>query len=154
MNVVSKILAIIVMSLIALFVVAFPINLIVNSFSPGPHPSTQFSTIAILVALAVTILIALLSRSSRTAWGRLCLFNGLASLALPLAGIAFTAILGYHSVQNVPLQGASTSAAQAGTAIGVGLAGTAVSATLGFIGFFLGAIFLVLAYFLLRARPA
>ena len=155
MNVLSKILAILVMGLIAALIVGFQINLVANSFTPGQHPQSESGATGILVAIAITLIIVVLSRSARTAWGRLCLFNGLASLALPLTGVAFTAIFGYQSVQSVPVHGAtSAAAAQAGTAIGVGLAGTAVSVTLGFVGFFLGAIFLVIAYFLLRAKPA
>src|SRR5207248_6988703 len=121
MNTISKILAFLIMGLIALFVVAFPINLVTNSFTPGQHVQSQSGAIGLLIAFSITLLIVVVSRPARTAWGRLCLLNGLASLALPLAGIVFTAIYGYQSVQSVPLRGvANTSAAQAGTAIGVG----------------------------------
>jgi hypothetical protein len=61
------------------------------------------------------------------------------SLGLPLACIVFTVLLGHH-------------ASQAGAKIGPGLGGMHI-VSLGFAGFFLGAIFLVLAFAILRNAP-
>jgi hypothetical protein len=74
--------------------------------------------------------------------------NGLVSLGLPLAGIVFSALLGHHASQL-----AVSDAAKTGAKIGAGLGGLIVSGMLGFVGFFLGAIFLVLAFAILRNAP-
>ena len=90
-----------------------------------------------------TIAVTVFAPTGQIAWGRLCLLNGVASLGLPLAGIVFSALLG-HAVSG---------AAKAGAKIGVGLGGLIVPGVLGLVGSFLGAIFLVLAFAILRNAP-
>jgi hypothetical protein len=77
--------------------------------------------------------------------------NGLASLGLPLAAIVFAVLVGHHASQLAVSYDAET-----GVKIGTGLGPTTVPGMLGFLGFFLGAIFLVLAFAILRkaTRPS
>jgi hypothetical protein len=75
--------------------------------------------------------------------------NGLVnSLGLPLAGILFSVLLRH--------QPAVSDAAKTGAKISTGLAGMIESGMLGLVGFFLGAIFLLLAFAILRnaRRPS
>ena len=76
-------------------------------------------------------------------WGRLCVLNGLGGLALPVAAIAFSVLLGHHSSP-------ATDAAKTGTKISAGLGGLIAPGILWFVGLFLGAVFLVLAFAILR----
>ncbi len=84
-------------------------------------------------------------KGQRHAWGRVWLVLALASFALPLV----TLIVGARATAGVVGE-ASTSAEQAGAVIG-GAIGTAMLAGFSaFVGFFLGIIFAILAYFGLR----
>ena len=78
--------------------------------------------------------------------GRLRLLNGLvSSLGLPLAGILFSVLLRH--------QPAVSDAAKTGAKISTGLGDMIESGMLGFVGFFLSAIFLLLAFAILRNAP-
>jgi uncharacterized membrane protein len=79
MGILSKLLAVVVMGLIACFVIGVPVNMIAGAGQSG----TSSASLGLLVALAATLLVAFTSSSPRSAWGRLFLVNGLASLALP-----------------------------------------------------------------------
>jgi hypothetical protein len=77
--------------------------------------------------------------------------NGLvSSLGLPLAGILFSVLLRHHA--SLAVSGAAKTGAKISTEIG----NMVESGMLGFVGLFLGAIFLLLAFAILRnaRRPS
>jgi hypothetical protein len=139
----GKIVAGIVMGLI-IWILA---SMVFGLAAGGGEGGGKFGLWAGLAAAVLTLILALTAARGRYAWGRGMLVAGLLCFAMPLAGILFTGIVGSSHMATAP----SGSAQQAGAAIGVGLAGTAITIVSGVIGFFLGLIFLVSAYFLLRA---
>ena len=81
------------------------------------------------------------------AWGRVWLVMALASFALPLSSLVFGAHITSEAVNT-----ATGSAEQAGAVIGGGMATAVVSWFGAFVGFFLGIIFALLAYFNLLSK--
>jgi hypothetical protein len=150
-RIVNKIFAAIVMGHVGWFVVGVPITLVVVPVTADPHPSVGWAFLGPGIAVVATIAVTVFAPTSRIAWGRLCLLNGLGSLGLPLAGIAFSVLLKHHASQL-----AVSGAAETGTKISAGLGGLNVSGLLGLLSFFLSPIFLVLAFAILRkaARPS
>jgi hypothetical protein len=149
-RIVNKIFAAIVMGLVGVFVIGFPVILaVVPSLNGDPNPSVVvgWTFLGPGIAVVATIAVTVFAPTGRIAWARLCLLNGLASLGLPLAGIVF-AVFGHHASQL-----AVSYTAETGVKIGTGLGGTTVPGMLGFAGFFLGAIFLVLAFIILWNAP-
>ena len=128
-RIVSKIFAAIVMGLVGWFVIGFPIMLVVlPSLAADPNPSVGWAFLGPGIAVVATIAVTVFAPTGRIAWGRLCLLNGVVSLGLPLAGIAFSVLLGHHASQL-----AMSDAAKTGAKIGAGLGGLIVSGTLGFV---------------------
>jgi hypothetical protein len=126
-----------VMGHVGWFIIGFPIMLMVAPLTADPSPSVGWAFLGPGIAVVATIAVTVFAPTGQIAWGRLCLLNGLASsLGLPLACIVFKVLLGHH-------------ASQPGAKIGPGLGGMHI-VLLGFAGFFLGAIFLVLAFAILR----
>ncbi len=130
---------------------------------------------AMLAAFVVVLVLALTARTGKEAWGRGNLLCGLLSFAVPLAGLVFsgdvggniaelaTSIQAYELLQPIgitpesvlvfaqAISDAETGVETAGAEIGVaGLGGMMVIGTLIFIGLFLGLIFIIIAFFLLR----
>jgi hypothetical protein len=92
----------------------------------------------ILVGLwCVAFAIALTAPSGAKAWRRLLICCAIASFLLPLATVVFT---GTHVADVTAAGGEHSGAATAGALIGGGL----VTGFMGVLGFFLGAIFLVI----------
>jgi hypothetical protein len=151
-RIVNKIFAAIVMGLVGWFVIGFPIILVVVpslTLTVDPNPSVSWTFLGPGIAVVATIAVTVSAPTGRIAWGRLCLLNGLvSSLGLPLAGILFPALLRHHASQL-----AVSDAAKTGAKISTGLGSTTVPGMLGFAGFFLGAIFLVLAFAILWNAP-
>ena len=84
--------------------------------------------------------------------GRLCVLNGLGGFALPLQGLLFSALFGSTTFAHTT--SATTSpAVQTGAKLGLGLAGAAITGALTFVGVFIGIIFIIAAYFVLRDAP-
>ncbi len=81
-------------------------------------------------------------RSRPRPWSRLWLTLALMCFALPLASIALSSRIGADLVA-----GTQNDAKAAGAVVGSFLAGTVVAGIAGFVGFFLGIIFALLAYF-------
>jgi hypothetical protein len=147
-RIVNKIFATIVMGLVGVFVIGFPIILaVVPSLNGDPNPLAVvgWTFLGPGIAVVATIAVTVFAPTGRIAWGRLCLLNGLASLGLSLAGIIVAMPLRHHASQL-----AVSYSAETGVKIGSGLGGTIVSGMLGFMGFFSGAIFLLLAFAILR----
>ena len=87
---------------------------------------------AFFIVWAVGIVIAVMAPSAGKAWRRLLLTSSVFSFLLPLSGLIFTGAV---------MASQTTGAAEAaGAAIGGGL----VSGLLGFVGFFLGVVFLII----------
>jgi hypothetical protein len=145
-RIVNKIFAAIVMGHVSWFVIGFPILLVAAPLTAGPNPSAGWAFLGPGIAVVATIAVIVFAPTSRIAWGRLCLLNGLvSSLGLPLAGVIFSVLLR----QQLAVSGA----AKTGAKIRTGLGNMIESGMLGFVGFFLGAIFLVLAFVILRNAP-
>lgn len=91
------------------------------------------------------LVIALHAPTAGKAWRRLFLCSSIASFLLPLSGVIYT---GAFIGTNVDPADKYAGAATAGAAIG----GTFVSGILGFIGFFLGVVFLVIGLLIARDK--
>ncbi|MGF6128962.1 hypothetical protein QF019_004186 [Pseudomonas frederiksbergensis] len=126
-----KILAGLVGGLILAILVSMVVA-IAGAASPAAGGAT--SAIVFFVVWIIALVVAVYAPTSGKAWRRLLVTSGIASFMLPLSGIIFT---GSHIATNI--SGAHSSAETAGAAIG----GTLVSGFLGFVGFFLGVIFLI-----------
>jgi hypothetical protein len=147
-RIVNKIFAAIVMGLVGSVVIGIPILLVVvPALASGPNPSLGWFYLGPGIAVVATIAVTVFAPTGRIAWGRLCLLNGLVSPGLPLAGIVFSALLRHHAWQL-----AVSATAKTGVKIGTGLGGMQI-VSLGFVGFSWGAIFLVLAFAILRNAP-
>lgn len=80
--------------------------------------------------------IAIKSNSGAKAWRKVLITSGIMSFMLPFSGIISTSLIMARHANQGPVLGAQ--------AAGMALGGTFVSGVLGFIGFFLGVIFLVI----------
>ncbi|MBJ2346185.1 MULTISPECIES: hypothetical protein [Pseudomonas] len=100
----------------------------------SPRAAGGTGAIVFFVIWIIALVIAVSAPTAGKAWRRLLVTSGIAAFMLPLAGIVFT---GSHIATNI--SGAHSGAETAGAAIG----GTLVSGFLGFVGFFLGVIFLI-----------
>lgn len=89
---------------------------------------------AFFVMWVVGIVIAVMAPAAAKAWRRLLLTSAVLSFLMPLAGILYTG--SFMAKMGSDVSGAAT----AGAAIGGGI----VSGFLGFVGFFLGVVFLVI----------
>ncbi|MFS2200820.1 hypothetical protein ACCD00_20130 [Pseudomonas sp. Pseusp3] len=108
--------------------------LVVIAIAASPSVSGLKGAIAFFVTWIIAVAIAVYAPTPGKAWRRLLIASGIAAFMLPLSGIIFT---GSHIAT---ISGAHSGAVAAGAAIG----GTLVSGFLGFVGFFLGVIFLII----------
>lgn len=136
--VIGKIFAGIVMGVL----VALLLTLLV---SMSVQPKETIGAWTFPIGFGVMVVLALTAARGRYAWGRGLLLCGLLCLALPLATMAGTAVMGAREVS-----AAANEAQRAGAAVGTVIGGGIVTMMAGVVGFFLGAIFLVGAYFSLR----
>lgn len=83
------------------------------------------------------LVIAVMAPSTAKAWRRILITLAVLSFLLPLSGIVFT---GAHMTEAATAGGKYSGAAATGAMIGGGL----VSGIMGIVGFFLGAVFLVI----------
>ena len=138
----SKIFAGFVMGII----VAILTTLIVGMGTGGGEGGGQRGLWGAMFGFIFMLVLALTAARGRYAWGRGLLLSGLLCFALPLAAIVFTGIIGATEVPK-----AGSEVARAGAAIGTALGGGFITIVSGLFGFFLGIIFLVCAFFTLRA---
>ncbi len=103
----------------------------IGSAGSPPTGSTIGPTVFLLVWIA-SIVIALMAPRAAKAWRRLLLLSGIVSFLMPLAGVVFTGSF-------LANQQTSSAAETAGAAVG----GTLVTGALGFVGFFLGVVFVL-----------
>lgn len=97
---------------------------------------TTSSTVLTFVVIAIGALLGLFAPTIRRAFGRGFLLLGTAIFALPLSVLLLSGRVASDMV--------ASSDNQAATAIGAGIAGTLMTGASAFIGFFLGAIFIVI----------
>lgn len=131
----TRILALIVMLVVGIFTIAFPISFLF--VATGDKDSAV--GIGLTVAAITTAIVAFTGRA-RTVWSRLCFISGISGLALPLVTIAVSVIV---------TPPGKSGAALAGAVFG----GAVVSVAAAVVGFFIGAIFLAIA-FAARGRSA
>ena len=129
-----KILAGIIGGLIIAILGAFVITL---GGASKPSSGGSYGAVTFFVLWIVGIIIAVMAPSAAKAWRRLLITSGVLSFLLPLSAIVFT---GSHVAGTLEKGGEYAGAAAAGAAIGGGL----VSGFMGILGFFLGAVFLVI----------
>ena len=138
MKVLAGILGGLLMAIIGTFVIA--VGGAARSIGGG-----MFGTFAFVALWILGIVIAVLAPSASKAWRRLLITSGIFSFLLPLSAIIFT---GTHVAKVMEKGGEFANAATAGAAIGGGL----VSGFMGILGFFLGAIFLVIGLLIGRDK--
>ncbi|MBD9566537.1 hypothetical protein [Pseudomonas sp. PDM09] len=108
--------------------------LVFIAIAASPSVSGLKGAIAFFVTWIIAVAIAVYAPTPGKAWRRLLIASGISAFMLPLSGIIFT---GSHIAT---ISGAHSGVKAAGAAIG----GTLVSGFLGFVGFFLGVIFLII----------
>jgi hypothetical protein len=127
--------------IVAAILAAFVVGMAIGGGAGGGKAGAW----AMLIGFGTVLLSALMAQTGKRAWGRGSLICALLSFALPLSGFLLSRIVGAQAVGQ-----AQTDAEQVGAAIGAGLGGMFLTGTLAVVGFFLGLIFLVMAFFLLR----
>jgi hypothetical protein len=111
--------------------------LVTVTFAASPEKGGSWGAISFLVIWVVGIAIAIQSASAPKAWRRLLLSSSVLSFLLPLSGLIYTgSFMTKHVDQDAQYAGAQA----AGAAIGGGL----ISGLMGFVGFFLGVVFLII----------
>lgn len=138
MNVLAGIIGGLIMASIGTLVIA-----ISGAFRLGT--GSNYGALAFIVFWIVGIFVAIKAPSASKAWSRLLISSGLLSFLLPLAALVFT---GSHVAKTIEKGGQHVDAAAAGAAIGGGL----VSGFMGILGFFLGAVFLVIGFIVGRDK--
>jgi hypothetical protein len=119
-----------------------------------PAVGGSYGAVAFVLLWIVGLAVALRAPTGAKAWRRLLITSGVLSFLLPLSAIVFT---GSQVAGTLEKGGEYAGAAAAGAAIGGGL----ISGIMGVVGFFLGAVFLVIGLLtgrdkqvVLRARTA
>jgi hypothetical protein len=105
----------------------------------------NYGVFVFIVLWIVSIVVAVKAQSASKAWSRLLITSGLLSFLLPLSAMVFT---GTQVAKTIEKGGQYVDAATAGAAIGGGL----VSGFMGILGFFLGAVFLVIGFMVGRDK--
>ena len=103
----------------------------------NPGSGAGYGVVAFFVLWLVGIVIAVKAPSTGKAWRWLLICDGVLSFLLPLSALIFT---GTQVAGQLEKGGEYAGAAATGAAIG----GTLVSGFMGFVGFFLGVVFLVI----------
>jgi hypothetical protein len=119
--------------------------LISVTFAASSERSGAFGSVGFFACWGIGILIGLDAKSAVKAWRKLLIIAAVMSFLLPLSGLIYTGnFLAKHVDPTAQHAGAQT----AGAVIGGGL----VSGCLGFVGFFLGIIFLVIGLLVGREK--
>jgi len=111
--------------------------LVTLTFAASPERGSSWGSISFLAFWVAGIVIAVRSESAPKAWRKILISCAVLSLLLPLSGLIFTgSVMTTHVDPDAQYAGAQA----AGAAIGGGI----ISGVMGFVGFFLGAVFLVI----------
>jgi hypothetical protein len=120
-----------------LFLALIGATLVAVSFGASPERGGSWGAISLLVFWVVGIVVAVRSASAPKAWRRLLICSAVLSFLLPLSGLIYTgSFMATHVDPNAQYAGAQA----AGAAIGGGL----ISGFMGFVGFFLGVVCLLI----------
>jgi hypothetical protein len=111
--------------------------LVTVTLAVSPEKSASWGGISFLAFWVAGIVVAIRSASAANAWRKLFISSAVLSFLLPLSGLIFT---GSFMTKHVDADAQYAGAQAAGAAIGGGL----LSGFMGFVGFFLGAVFLVI----------
>ena len=107
------------------------------TFGASPEKGGSWGAISFLAFWVVGIVVAIRSASASKAWRKLLISSAVFSFLLPLSGLIYT---GSFMAKHVDTKAQYAGAQAAGAAIGGGL----ISGFMGFVGFFLGVVFLVI----------
>jgi hypothetical protein len=111
--------------------------LVTTTFAALPEKGGSWGAISFFALWIVGIVVAVRSTSASKAWRKLLITSAVLSFLLPLSGLIYTgSFMAKHVDSNAQYAGAQA----AGAAIGGGL----ISGLMGFVGFFLGVVFLVI----------
>ena len=106
------------------------------ALSSDPESGGQIGAVAFIVFWIFGLVLALSASRAGKAWRRILVTSAILSFAMPLSSFIFT---GVQVTQAATQGGEYAGAATAGAALGGGL----ITAISGFLGFFIGIIFLV-----------
>jgi len=107
------------------------------AFAVTPERGSSFGIISFFAVWVISIVVAVFSPSAPKAWRRLLISSSIASFLLPISALVYTgSFMAKHMNADVQYAGARA----AGAMIGGGL----VSGFVGFVGFFLGIVFLII----------
>ena len=111
--------------------------LITTTFAASPEKGGSWGAIAFFILWVIGIVVALRAKSASKAWRRLLLTSAVLSFLLPISGIIYTGSF-------VATQVDTTSEYAGAQAVGATIGGGLVAGFLGFGGFFLGVVFLII----------
>lgn len=111
--------------------------LVTVTFAASAGRGAMWGAMTFFACWALGIVIAVLSISAAKAWRKLLLSSSLLSFMLPLSGLIYT---GSFMATQLDPDAEYAGAQAAGAAIGGGL----ISGFMGFVGFFLGIVFLII----------
>ena len=121
-----------------LFLAVIGAILVTVTFAASPEKGGSWGAISFFAFWVVGIVVAIFSASASKAWRKLLLSSSVLSFLLPLSGLIYTgSFMAKHVDANAQYAGAQA----AGAAIGGGL----ISGFMGFVGFFLGVVFLIIS---------
>lgn len=111
--------------------------LVTITFAASPEKGGSWGAIAFIIFWVIGIAIALGAKCAAKAWRRLLLTSAVLSFLAPISAIIYT---GSFMATHVDTTSEYAGAQAAGAAIGGGL----ISGFMGFVGFFLGVVFLII----------
>jgi hypothetical protein len=121
-----------------LFLAVIGAILVTVTLAASPTTGGSWGAISFFAFWVVGLVVAILSASASKAWRKLLLSSSVLSFLLPLSGPIYTGgFMAKHVDTNAQYAGAQA----AGAAIGGGL----ISGFMGFVGFFLGVVFLIIS---------
>lgn len=115
------------------------------AFASDPESGGQIGAMAFFVFWIIAFILALTAQRAGKAWARLLIISGLLAFAMPISTTIFT---GAH-VTDVATKGGKYAGAEAAGAV---LGGGLITLVTGFLGFFLGVIFLVIGFLIGRDK--
>lgn len=111
--------------------------LVTTTFAASPEKGGLWGASSFLIFWVIGIVVALGAKNAAKAWRRLLLSSAVMSFLLPISAIIYT---GSFMATQVDTTSEYAGAQAAGAAIGGGL----ISGFMGFAGFFLGVVFLII----------
>jgi len=111
--------------------------LVTVTFATSPETGGSWSAIALFVFWVIGMIIALRAESASKAWRRLLLSSAVLAFLMPISAVIYT---GSFMATNIDASSDSAGA----EAVGVAIGGTLISGIMGFVGFFLGVVFLII----------